>query len=86
MDKEREQQTTPQSEEERGILAFQRKEEHFSGPVPHPEIIREYESIYPGAAKQIFENWNKQVEHRQELEGLVIRSDLSTHLQSFLIH
>ena len=51
------------------------KTETFSGPIPHPAIIEKYESIYPGAAKIIFENWDKQVDHRQKLEKSVVYFD-----------
>ena len=51
------------------------KPETFSGPIPHPAIIEKYESIYPGAAKIIFENWDKQVDHRQKLEKSVVYFD-----------
>ena len=51
------------------------KTETFYGPIPHPAIIEKYESIYPGAAKIIFENWDKQVDHRQKLEKSVVYFD-----------
>ena len=51
------------------------KEEMFAGPVPHPEIIDNYERIYPGAAKIIFENWDSQVKHRHGLEKSVVQTD-----------
>ena len=51
------------------------KAEMFSGPVPHPEIIEKYEKIYPGAAKIIFDQWEGQTKHRQNLERAVIETD-----------
>ncbi len=51
------------------------KAEMFSGPVPHPEIIERYEKIYPGAAKQIFEEYDRQVLHRHSIEKSVIKTD-----------
>ncbi len=51
------------------------KQEMFSGPVPHPEIIERYEKIYPGAAKQIFEEYDRQVLHRHKLEASVVKTD-----------
>lgn len=51
------------------------KSEMFSGPVPHPEIIERYEKIYPGAAKQIFEEYDRQVLHRHSLEKSLVKTD-----------
>lgn len=47
----------------------------FSGPVPHPEIVEKYERIYPGAAKQIFEEYDRQVLHRHSIEKSVVKAD-----------
>ena len=58
----------------RQMVSF-RKEETFAGPIPHPEIIEKYEKIYPGAAKIIFEEWDRQVKHRHEIEKSVIKTD-----------
>ena len=68
-------QSKLQKQNDEGQIAVFQKQE-FSGPVPHPEIVEKYEKILPGAAKNIFENWNKQVEHRQHLEKEVINSDI----------
>lgn len=48
----------------------------FSGPLPHPEILKKFDDVYPGAAKIIIEMAKDQSEHRQELEKSVIASDI----------
>lgn len=48
----------------------------FSGPLPHPDVLKRYDEIYPGAAKIIIEMAKDQSEHRQELEKSVIASDI----------
>lgn len=58
-----------------GQIVHLEQAEIFSGPVPHPEIIERYEKIYPGAAKIIFEEWDNQVKHRQNIEKSVIKTD-----------
>jgi len=58
-----------------GKLVSIEKRETFAGPIPHPEIIERYERIYPGAAKIIFDEWNKQVTHRHYIEKSVIWTD-----------
>lgn len=42
--------------------------EMYSGPIPHPEILAQYDKIDPGAAKLIIENGVKESEHRRSLE------------------
>lgn len=46
----------------------------FSGPLPHPEHLRQYAEVYEGAPKEIFEMARKQMEHRHEIE--IRESDL----------
>jgi uncharacterized membrane protein len=43
-------------------------ETNFSGPTPPPSILRQYEEIYPGATKIIFDQFAKQGDHRRTLE------------------
>ncbi|MFT8363143.1 MAG: DUF2335 domain-containing protein [Sporolactobacillus sp.] len=42
--------------------------EMYSGPIPHPDILGKYESIFPGAAKAIIENGIEESNHRRKLE------------------
>ena len=48
----------------------------FSGPLPHPDILKKFDEVHPGAAKIIIETAKKQSEHRQILEKSVINSDI----------
>jgi uncharacterized membrane protein len=48
----------------------------FSGPLPPPTILQQYEDVVPGAAKIIIEMAQKQSDHRQFLEKNVITSDI----------
>jgi uncharacterized membrane protein len=48
----------------------------FSGPLPPPDILQHYEDVVPGAADRIFKMAENQANHRQDLEGRVIRSDI----------
>lgn len=43
----------------------------YSGPVPLPGILVEYEKLYPGIAKQFLEEPHKEAEHRRSLEKKV---------------
>ncbi len=44
----------------------------FSGPVPPPELLREYEAILPGSAGRIFAMAEKQQNHRISLESVAV--------------
>ena len=48
----------------------------FSGPLPHPQILDQYDKIVPGSAEKIITLWESQVRHRQELEKKAIGSDI----------
>jgi len=50
--------------------------ERFTGPVPHPRILKEYASIMPDAPKRIFRMAEKQQAHRIDLEKNVIKGDI----------
>ena len=43
-------------------------EERYSGPIPHPRILRQIDDIVPGAAKRILDDAHGQTAHRQEME------------------
>lgn len=42
--------------------------ESFSGPLPSPEVLAKYDSIVPGAAKSLFDDFHKNSEHIRCIE------------------
>jgi uncharacterized membrane protein len=48
----------------------------YSGLIPHPDILKGYEELVPGAAKQILDTFNDQSRHRMALESKTIDSDI----------
>ncbi len=42
--------------------------EHFSGPLPPPDLMDRYERILPGASERIFKMAEKEQEHQHALE------------------
>lgn len=48
----------------------------YSGLIPHPDILKGYNDLVPGAAKQILDTFNDQSHHRMRLEEKVIDSDI----------
>lgn len=43
--------------------------EQYSGQFPHPEHMERYAALYPGAPAMIFEQFEKQSEHRRTVES-----------------
>lgn len=46
----------------------------YSGPIPHPSDLAEYDRILPGAADRIIAMAERQASHRQQLETVVVKS------------
>ena len=53
----------------------------FSGPIPPPQILQQYNSIIPDAAERIIRMAEKQSDHRMDLERKVVSSNI---LKSYL--
>jgi len=65
-----------ESKETKAQLAVTRQE-MFSGPMPHPDILARYDEIVPGAAERILVMAENQAKHRQEIEKLVVQSKVN---------
>lgn len=48
----------------------------FSGPLPHPQALEDYNRIVPGAGQRILAMAEKEAMHRRNLESLVTSSDI----------
>jgi uncharacterized membrane protein len=57
------------------VTAFERHERSFSGPLPPPELLAEYEKSCPGAADRIISIAEKESEHRRSIEQTLVRSE-----------
>lgn len=44
----------------------------WSGPLPHPEDLRQYDDVVPGCAAQIIQAFTEQGSHRRDLEKAVV--------------
>lgn len=47
----------------------------FSGPLPPPDVIRDYEGVMPGFADRIMALTERQAVHRQEMERIIISAE-----------
>lgn len=79
---------TPEDEVEvqyvRQVVAEVIRSEQFSGPIPPPKIIKGYEEVLPGAADRILTMAEKQSNHRQEMEKIMIKSEARDSLLGIL--
>ncbi|WP_291648957.1 DUF2335 domain-containing protein [Clostridium sp.] len=50
------------------------RSESFSGPIPHPKILNDYDMICPGAADRIIKMAENQMDHRHSMEGSFLRA------------
>ncbi len=69
----------PPGEESRKLLQILHQREitqSFSGPLPPPLVLREYNAIIPGLAERIVAQAEQQTEHRIRLETRVINADI----------
>lgn len=44
-------------------------EAQFSGPLPPPDLFREYDEVLPGAAERILSMTEREMEHRHRMES-----------------
>ena len=51
------------------------RQEYYSGPLPHPDILASYDRLVPGAAERMISLVEKQADHRMDLERTVVRGD-----------
>lgn len=58
------------------MMVRQHSMQAFSGPLPHPDILKKFDEVVPGAAERIIKMAEGQFEHRTALERKVIESDI----------
>jgi len=51
------------------------KLEMYSGPIPHPDILKKYNDIYSGAAQEIIDNGVEESVHRRSMESEYLKQD-----------
>lgn len=55
---------------------IQASEEEYSGPIPHPKLLGEYEAISPGMADRIFSMAESEMKHRHAMEAKAMEADI----------
>ena len=59
-----------------GVVVHQQSVQSFSGPLPPPSVLKQYDDIVPGAAERIIKMAEEQFVHRTTIEKEVIISDI----------
>ena len=70
-------ESTPQDSQQSLVQRSTSYSESFAGPIPPPSVLEGYEHVLPGAAERILVMAETQSRHRQELESIVVRGDIS---------
>jgi len=76
---EREIGSLVQSGQKKQIISRVQKiiaQEHFSGPLPHPKHLIEYDTILPGAAERILTMAEKAQTHSAEMDRLIVQAQI----------
>ena len=53
----------------------------FSGPIPPPELFKEYEEVLPGATERILKMAEKQQDHRTKIEEKIAENNFSLSIR-----
>lgn len=55
--------------------AIQRIRAEFSGPLPPPGLLAQYDEVVPGAAERMLKMAESQSAHRQSMESITVKGD-----------
>lgn len=47
----------------------------YSGPIPPPDLLQRFDEVYPGAAKQILDDFVQESAHRRGMERKVVGAE-----------
>ena len=74
-------ETIDQSTKTSILLGQINKSITFSGPIPHPTILKGYEEVLLGSADRILSMTEKEGEHRRKIETELVKND---NIRSYL--
>ncbi len=69
---------------EASISVSKIQQETFMGPIPHPDLLKGYEEILPGAADRILTMAENEEAHRHEIENKCVKTDSRDSLLGIL--
>ena len=53
--------------------------EIYQGDLPHPDILKGYQELYPDAAHKIIDNGIAESQHRREMEDKYLSGNIASH-------
>ena len=68
----------------RGVRVSAARHELHQGPLPHPDILRLYDSVVPGLAERIVKMAEREQAHRHEMDLRLLRSSNRRYLSGYL--
>jgi uncharacterized membrane protein len=60
----------PSNADQRPTIVHQ----HFSGPLPPPAVLKQYDDVAPGSAERIIKKFENQTAHRIKMETMMVLS------------
>lgn len=57
----------------------------YRGPLPSPRILAEFESLVPGAADRVISRWEKQSDHRIEIEKMIVSGNVEAQRRGLVV-
>ncbi len=63
-----------QSQDDSGVLAVSTT---YEGPLPHPSILAQYDTVQPGTAKLILDEFKKNSEHVRQVELIKAKGEVA---------
>ncbi len=67
------------SQPSRAIRVEHREVKAYSGPVPSPEVLKQYEQIAPGFAERLLSMAEQEQTHRHECERRALEQNIENH-------
>lgn len=61
----------------KAALALSIKSTHYKGPIPNPEMLKDYNNVIENGGERIVVQFEEQSRHRREIEKIVIQSQSS---------
>jgi len=65
-------------EEKHKLIASVTQEYSYSGILPHPMLLKQFDDVLPGTAERIIVMTEKEGEHRRNLEKHIVNSEFKT--------
>ena len=69
---------TQRNNQSNQVVATHQTVTHYQGAVPHPDILRGFDELVPGAAARLIKLAEDEAEHRRKIETMAIDANIAT--------